>query len=147
MLKDCYVYVLLSTEKLDFKRGKTGSEIKLNNSGRQKKRTNKKQKHTPFRKILSSVPFLITSKTCDPSKNSHKYFLDNRRQEKNLTEGAWLNQFYQFSLNQFRCFILISEMMYIFKSYQWGKFICEYRYIYFIYIYLYLFIYYIFIKA
>ena len=107
MLKDCYVYVLLSTEKrktvgirmvfikmslniteegliifsqlvllsfaqlstlprysfimgfelkLDFKRGKTGSEIKLNNSGRQKKRTNKKQKHTPFRKILSSVP-------------------------------------------------------------------------------------------
>ena len=42
--------------KLDFKRGKTGSEIKLNNSGRQKKRTNKKQKHTPFRKILSSVP-------------------------------------------------------------------------------------------
>ena len=101
MFKDCYVYVLLSTEKrktvgirmvfikmslniteegliifsqlvlltlprysfimgfelkLDFKRGKTGSEIKLNNSGRQKKRTNKKQKHTPFRKILSSVP-------------------------------------------------------------------------------------------
>ena len=42
--------------KLDFKRGKTGSEIKLNNSGRQKKGMNTKQKHTPFRKIHSSVP-------------------------------------------------------------------------------------------
>ena len=42
--------------KLDFKRGKTGSEIKLNNSGRQKKGTNKKQKQILFRKILSSVP-------------------------------------------------------------------------------------------
>ena len=63
--------------KLDFKRGKTGSEIKLNNSGRQKeKRTKNKnihpsEKYSPqFRE--SSLFFLITSKTCDPSKNSHK---------------------------------------------------------------------------
>ena len=51
-----YSFIMGFELKLDFKRGKTGSEIKLNNSGRQKKRTNKKQKHTPFRKILSSVP-------------------------------------------------------------------------------------------
>ena len=43
--------------KLDFKRGKTGSEIKLNNSGRQKKGTNKKQKPNtlPKNTLLSSV--------------------------------------------------------------------------------------------
>ena len=59
--------------KLDFKRGKTGSELKLNNCGRQKKGTNTKQKRTPFRKILSSVLFfIITSRTCDPSENSPK---------------------------------------------------------------------------
>ena len=58
--------------KLDFKRGKTGSEIKLNNCGRQKKGTNTKQKVHPSEKYSpqfreSSLFFIITSRTCDPS--------------------------------------------------------------------------------
>ena len=36
--------------QLDFKKGKNGGEIKLNNSGRQKKGKKTKQKQTPSRK-------------------------------------------------------------------------------------------------
>ena len=58
--------------KLDFKRGKTGSEIKLNNCGRQKKGTNTKKNAHPSEKYSplfreSSIFFIITSRTCDPS--------------------------------------------------------------------------------
>ena len=58
--------------KLDFKRGKTGSEIKLTIAeGKRKERTQNKNVHTSekyspqFRE--SSLFFIITSRTCDPS--------------------------------------------------------------------------------
>ena len=52
-----WLFIVGFVLKLDFKKVKNGSEIKLNNSGRQKKGKNAKQKRTP----PESLFFIITS--------------------------------------------------------------------------------------
>ena len=61
-----WLFIVGFVLKLDFKKVKNGGEIKLNNSGRQKKGKNTKQKQTPSRNSLKQSWIIDTREKLQP---------------------------------------------------------------------------------